>query len=185
MPTISQNLPVPAGLADGQIASATQILPLYAAMNAFVIPSTIGVFQQSFIDDTLYNQVVGTNPTKDWNFTTTQSQLKAGFYFIPFAWTGGAAPTITYRINGSAVTAANATTNAATGSGLIVVFVGAGHTATIPRPLLIFQIDDGGTFASIRANANLPAADITSFGVTCGGGTTSFNFQSVRFWSEG
>lgn len=185
MPIISQNLTVPPGLADGQTASASQILPLYNAMNAFNVPGTIGVLQQSLVDDTLYTQVVGTNPTKDWSFTTTQTQFKAGFYIIPYAWTGGAAPTITYRVNTTAVTGATATTNAATGSGLIVVFMGAGHTATIPRPLLIFQIDSGGTFATPTVTVNLAAADITSFGVTCGGGTTSFTFQHIRFWSEG
>lgn len=180
--TISQNLPVPAGLADGQTASATQILPLYTAMNAFIIPGTVGVFQQSFVDDVLYT--VANPSSKDWTFSPTQIQAKSGFYFIPFSWSGGAAPTLTYRINGSAVTAAKAITNAATGNGLIVVLVGAGHDANVPRPLMILTLDDGGTFGTTPANTNLPAADITSFGITVGG-TASFNFQHVRFWSEG
>lgn len=183
MPTISQNLSVPSGLADGQVASASQITPLYTAMNAFVIPNSLTVFQQSFVDDVLYTQVVGTNPTKDWTFTTAQLQLKAGFYIIPFSWSGGTAPTIQYRINAAASTAAAATTNAAAGSGLIVVFVGA-RRAAAARPLLIFQLDSGGTLASVPANVDLPIADISSFGVTVGGGTTTFNFQGVRFWSE-
>lgn len=180
--TISQNLPIPSGLADGQVASATQILPLYSALNAFVIPGTVGVFQQSFVDDVLYNV---TQPnSKDWSFSPTQSQNKAGFYLIPFSWSGGAAPTITYRVNGSAISAAQATTNAATGNGIAVIFCGAGHDTNVPRPMLIFQVDDGGTFKSVVPNANLPNADITSFGVTIGG-TASFNFMHVRFWSEG
>lgn len=185
MPIISQNLTVPAGLADGQTASASQILPLYSAMNAFNIPGTIGVFQQSFVDNALYTITVGGTATKDWSFSTTQTQNKAGFYLLPFEWNTGTTPAFTLRVNGAAVTAAGALTAAATGGGLLVVFMGAVHDVVVPRPLLAMSWDSGGTQRLYTSSASLPAADITSFGITATGGTTVVNFKGVRFWSEG
>jgi hypothetical protein len=180
--TISQNLPVPPGLADGQVADATQILPLYASLNAFVIPGTIGVFQQSFVDDVQYT--VATGSAKNWSFSPTQKQNKSGFYFIPFSWSGGPGPAFTYNVNGSAVTAAAATTSAATGNGIVIVFMGAGHDAIVPQSMFALQVDTGGTSKFVVPNTNLPAADITSFGIAVTG-TGTVNFMHVRFWSEG
>jgi|SRR6266850_731972 len=41
MAIISQNITVPVGLTDGSTASASQITPLYAALNNFTIPTAI------------------------------------------------------------------------------------------------------------------------------------------------
>lgn len=183
MAVISQSLSVPAGLATGQIAQASQILPLYTAMNAFVIPDSIGVFQQAFVDDTLYSLNIGATVTKDWTLTTVP-QLKAMLVMIPFDWSGGNAPTLTYRLNGSAVTAAQATTAAATGNGMILAWIG-GRTADVPRPMFLLQTDDGATNRFVFPNTNLPVADLTSFGITLGGVDGDFDFKHVRFWREG
>lgn len=185
MPIISQGLTIPAGLANGSVADAGQIIPLYNTMNSFLIPSTIGVFQQGFVDDNLYTVATGAN--QDWNVSAAQA--KSIFALFPFSWTGAAAgPTIQFRINTSIVSAAaNFTfTNTASASGLVVLFVG-GKDTDVPRPLIGLGMDTGalGTLHTVAANADLPAADTTSIGLTIGGAGNTFKFKHIRVWIEG
>jgi hypothetical protein len=153
-------------------------------MNAFVIPDTVGTFQQAYVDDILYTLTVGGTVTKDWTFTTVVTANKSLLFYLPFSWSAGNAPTLQYRMNGSAITATQATTNGATGNGMIIGFCG-GRDSDVPRSMFLFQIDDGATQKFVFPNTNLPTSDMTSFGITLGGTAGSFNFKHVRFWREG
>lgn len=190
MAVISQNLTIPAGLADGNIASASQITPLYLSLNGLVLPDSVflGTLRPSFVDDTLTTLTIGGTVTKDWSLTTYNvPQLKSLMFLVPFSWdTGtGSAPTITYRLNGGAVSGTQATGTTAAGNGMIVGFVGARDSDT-PRSMLLLQLDDQGGFRTVPATATLPAAALTSVGVTIATATTAvFRFKHVRFWGEG
>ena len=187
---ISQNLTIPAGLADGSVAEAGQILPLYTAMNSFVIPDSIGVFKQAATpDDNVTVLTIGGTVTKDW--TVVVPQLKSCFFMIPFVFSsvdGGAAGQLSYRVNGSAVTAASAGqfAVATSGAGMRVGFISA-RSSGIQRGVLIAQTDLT-SFDIIPANADLPVAAITSIGVTwtvTAGTNGAISLKHSRFWAEG
>lgn len=181
---INQGLVIPAGLADGSTAAAAQITPLYNSLNAFVLPDTVGVFQQAFVSDSLYT--VATGATQDWTLTASVSKTKALIALVSFSWSGAAAaPTFTFRMNAAAVTAAIALTNAATGNGLLRVWIGAHDTTDAPRPLHMTIIDDGGTISQTMPNADLPNVNSTSVGLTIGGAGNTFKFKYIRIWKEG
>lgn len=185
MPIISQGLTIPAGLANGSVADAGQITPLYNSLNAFNIPGTVGVFQQGFVDDVSY--AIATGTSQDWAVTAVAT--KSIFAYFPFNWsTAAAAPTIQFRLNGANVTAAaNMTmTNTANSTGLLILFIG-GRTANTLRPLIGVGMDTGatGTFRGCSANVDLTTADTTSVGLTIGGAGVGFAFQHVRIWVEG
>lgn len=181
MAIVTQNIVTPAGLATGQVAQATQITPLYAALNNFTIPDSLWSFQTAFADDALYTITVGGTVTKDW--AVPISQLKSMKAILPFFWTAGNAPTLTYRVNGAAVTAAQATTNAAGGNGMVIVTL-AGRDSNSKRGLLVTQYDDGNTQRYAFPNIDLATTDLSSFGVTVGGVAGAFNFAHVRFFRE-
>ena len=183
MPTISQSISTPAGLADGQTALAAHVTPLYNQMNAFVIPDTIGVFQQGLVNNTLYTVATGAN--QDWTIDPAVVKEKAILVVASFSWIdAAAAPTITFRMNGGAVTAAAALTNAATGNGILRVWIGAHDTTDVPRPLLM-TIADISTLSNTMANADLPTANTSTVGVTIGGAGNTFKFKYIRIWKEG
>jgi hypothetical protein len=185
VPTISQNLTVPAGLANGQTADASQVLTLYNAMNAFVIPGTIGVLQEALSDDTLYTQVVASSPTKDFTISTV-GKTKTILFTMSFSWAGASAqPSILYRINAATMATAKNTTNGASGSGVIFLVIGAHDTTDVARPLWGIQADSGGTITTVTASADLPNADTTSIGVTVAGTDATFKLKYVRAWYQG
>lgn len=182
MPTITQNLTIPAGLANGQLADANQIIPLYNSLNAFVIPDSTAVLQSSFVDDTLYALADGGTVTVDWSFAL--SPLKTIWVILPFSWAAGVAqPSITFRMNEIDVTAAVDTSNVAAGAGMAQLLIGA-HDADVPRPLMGRVTDDGGADNPVVASTDLPATDTTSVGVTIAGASTIWKFKHVRIWTE-
>lgn len=182
MPIISQNLAIPAGLANGQLADANQIIPLYNTLNAFNIPASVSVLTTSFSDDTLYTLTPTGIASVDWAFTL--SAAKTLWVILPFSWSGGGSqPTITFRMNGSAVTAAVNTTNAANGSGMAQLLIGA-HDTDVPRPLIGRVSDTAGADNKVVASADLPTPTTTSIGVTIAGTTTTWKFKHVRIWGE-
>src|SRR5437899_1840731 len=138
MAIISQGITIPAGLSDGSVASASQITPLYNALNAFIIPDSFGVFQSATAtgqSDSLFTVATGANQ----DFTVNIPKAKTILFAASFSWTGAAAaPTFIFRVNGAAVTAAASLTNTATGNGLIRVWVGGHDTTDVPRPLWMF-----------------------------------------------
>lgn len=187
MPTVSQNISVPAGLADGSVALASQITPLYAALNAFVIPASIGVLQQGFVDDNRYASTGGSQI--DWAFTTSFN--KAVLFMLPFSWTGSTnAPTFTLRANGSAATTSTGLTftNASSGDGMLAGFIGPRSTDTSRAGFVLGM--DSVTAATLKASSlssSLTTGDLTSLGVqtsSAGSGITVV-FHSVRLWQEG
>lgn len=181
---ISQNLTVPPGLAEGSVASASQITPLYNALNAFSIPDSIGTFQQAFVDDTSYS--VATGASQDWAFSVVKE--KALFFMISFSWSGAAAA-VTYalRVNGAAVTAAVPFTNTGTASGLLVGFIGGHDTTNAARSAILLGMDSG-TVATLRSqapNADLPNTDTSSLGIAVGGAGNTTVFKYIKIWKEG
>lgn len=188
MPVISQNLPIPAGLADGQVALASQITPLYNIVNAFTIPATIGVFQQGFVDDNRYQSTGGSSI--DWTFTTPFN--KSVFFMLPFQWTGSTnAPTFTLRANGASATTSTGLTftNVSSAEGIIVGFIGPRSTDTTRAGLCIgmdSNVAAGFRAASISGTA-MTTGDLTSLGflTSSAGAAITVTWKSVRFWSEG
>lgn len=182
MSVISQGISTPAGLAEGSVASASQITPLYNALNAFVIPDTIGAFQVALADTTLHS--VATGSSFDWSFTV--SKEKAIFFIIPFSWSGGASPTFAFRVNGAASASTITAAAVAAGNGIFVGFMG-GHDATdVLRPLLLFQIDSNAvTLRAAQPNTDLPNTDTTSIGFTIGAAGVTVKFKYALFIKEG
>jgi hypothetical protein len=152
-------------------------------MNAFVIPASIGVFQQAFVDDTLYT--VATGSSQDW--TVSVLQTKAIWFLVSFSWSGGNSPTYTFRLNGTEVAAALTMNNSSTGSGLIAGFIGGHDTTDVARPgfLIAMDFNATGTLRAAAVNADLPDADTTSVGFAVGGSGNTSKFKYVRVWSEG
>ena len=189
MPVISQNLTIPQGLVDGQVAHASHVIPLYNALNAFNIPSTVGVWQISLVDDTLTTLVLGGVVTKDYAISSVP-QLKSIQFYIPFSFNTLAASnlTFTFRVNASGVTTATANVASATsGNGIIWGFIGAHDTTDMPRPFYVSENNDTTPGITMFApNANLADAPITSIGLTVGGAATgNIKLKHARFWSEG
>jgi hypothetical protein len=186
---ISQNLTVPAGLADGSTATAGQILPLYAALNNFVLPDGVSGFIMPTVDDTGHILTIGGTVTKDW--TVNIPQLRSVLFMIPFTYasvTGSEAGRITYRVNGAAVTnpAFGQLSTAVSGAGIVVGFIGP-RSAGMVNGFVVLQTD-GGTFKVVATSSDLPAADIASIGVTftvTAGSTGTITFKHARFWREG
>jgi hypothetical protein len=183
VPIITQNLPIPAGLANGSVADASQVVTLYNTFNAMNIPGTIGVFQQGFVDDSLYT--VATGASKDWSVSVVAT--KSIIAMVPFSWSGAtAAPTLIWRVNATNVTAASTFANVGTGNGLALLFVG-GHDTDVARPLIAAAMDTNtlGTLVTQTANVDLPTATTSSVGLLVGGAGNTFKFKHVRFWIEG
>jgi hypothetical protein len=180
--TISQGLTIPPGLSTDSIAEASHITPLYHALNAFVLPSTIGAFQEGLVDNNLYT--VATGSSQDW--TVAALATKAVIAMIPWSWAGGASPTLIFRVNGTAITSALTASATATGSGLILLFLG-GHDVDVPRSFIALELDTGAvtTLRPMAANADLPTADTTTIGVTVGAAGVTAKFKFVRFWTQG
>lgn len=184
--TISQNIVIPAGLASGQTAQASHVIPLYNALNAFLIPDTVGVFQQALIDDALTTLTIGGTVTKDYSFTVVKT--KAILWVVSFTWaTSGATlqPNLIFRVNAAAVTAAQLLTSAASGGGFIRVWIGPHDTTDVPRPMLV-TIGDGTSVFNVMPNADLPNVDTSSVGITFGNATAgSIKLKYFRAWREG
>lgn len=195
MPTISQGLSVPAGLADGQVALASQITPLYNSLNAFIIPATVGVFQQGFVDNNKYTSTGGS--TIDWSFTNAAN--KAVIFLAPFAWSGATAATaiqFTPRINAASATTSTGLTFAfaSSGQGLIAGFIGPRSTDIQLGGFYIGTEASTGVVANTLRVAGLSTgglgtstADVTSLGflTSTAGAAVTFTFSGVRFWIEG
>lgn len=182
MSTISQGLSIPAGLVEGSIASASQITPLYNALNAFVIPDSIGAFQVALADTALHSVPTGSN--FDWSLTV--SKEKAIFFIIPYSWSGGASPTFTLRVNGASSASTITGAAVAAGNGIFVGFMG-GHDGTdVLRPLLLFQIDSNAvTLRTAQPNTDLPNTDTTSIGFAVGAAGVTAKFKYALFIKEG
>lgn len=180
--TISQNLSIPATLSTDSVAAATDIIPLYQALNNFVIPSTLGAFQNGLVDNNLYT--VATGSSQDWSVSALATKSVIGM--IPFSWSGGSSPTFTFRMNGAAVTAALTATATSASSGIIWLFIG-GHDADVPRPFVALELDTGATttLRVIAANADLPTADTTTIGIAVAASAVIAKFKFVRFWVQG
>lgn len=187
MPIISQGISVPPGLADGQVALASQITPLYAALNALNIPGTIGVWQQGLVDDNRYASTGGSQV--DWAFATPFN--KTVMFVLPFSWTGSTnAPTFTLRANAAAATTSTGLTftNTSSADGMLAGFIGPRSTDTVRSGFALGM--DSATAASLKASSlsvALTTGDLTSLGVqtsSAGSGITVV-WHSVRFWQEG
>lgn len=185
MAVISQGMTLPGNVATAETIQATDVSALYAKMNAFTIPDTIGVWQQGIVDTTLYTVATGVN--QDW--TVTVAKEKAIQLMVSFAWSGAAAaPTLTFRLNAAAVTAAVTFAGAtATGNGLLRAWIGGHDTTDVPRPAIWEVIESNATTAQqvIMPNANLPNVDTTSIGVAIGGAGNTFKFKYLKIWKEG
>jgi len=186
MPTISQGIPVPATLATGQIAQAADVVTLYNSLNAFVIPSSVGVFQQGNISDTAITLTIGGTVNQD--YTISAANNKTLLVLLTFNWsTSGATltPALTLRVNGAAVSAAQTLNASAAQSGMLFAFIGP-HDANAAQTVLAWTIDSGGTSNRFGANANLPTATTTSVGVTFSNATAgTLILQHARIWQEG
>jgi hypothetical protein len=188
MPVISQGLTIPTGLQDGQVADASHVIPLYNALNAFNIPSTIGVFQVALADDTLYTLNMASTPTKDFTVTTVP-QLKSILYYIPFSWNTlpAASLFVQLRVNGSAVTLASVNfASVVAGNGIAYGFIN-GHDADMPRSFYCIIMNDTNTNVTVaQPNADLAASSITSIGIAFSGSATgNVKLKHARFWNEG
>ena len=101
MPTISQSLSIPAALANGQVADATQVITLYNAMNAFVIPATVGGFQQALA--TTGTTTILTGASSD--FSLSAAKDKAIIAVMSFNWVGSTSAAVQFRLNAATITA--------------------------------------------------------------------------------
>lgn len=186
---ISQNLTIPAGLADGSTAKSGHVIPLYNALNAFVLPDVISGFSPSTADDTLYTLAIGGTVTHDYSVTVPQ--LRSALVMLPFTYNtvaGSQTGRLVVRINGTAVTstASGTLTTTPSGNGMMVLFVS--PRSTDIRRGLVGLIVDQSLVRTFTANADIPATDITSIGIEWsvdGGSTGNLLLKHARFWREG
>ncbi len=180
MPTISQNLAVPAGLISGGVISATHITPVYTALNAFNIPSTVGGFQQAFVETT--TDTIAAGGSKDYTIAVTKD--KALIIVMSFNWLV-TAPQIQFRLNAGTITAATAVGTASSGAGIIFGLI-AGHDATFQKPAVFFVMpDDGNGLKSIAANTTLPNVDYSSVGVFATVATATLSVAYKAIFNQG
>lgn len=187
MTVISQGLTLPGNVVTGGTIQSADVATLYAAMNAFTIPGTIGVWQQGFVDNNKYS--VPSGSVLDWAFASTPQ--KAMMFQIPFSWTGStSAQPINIRYNTTAVTTSTAfqTTNAASGEGMIMGFMGSRSTDQT-KVLMAVLMDNGAptTWRPVFSTINLSTQDASSLGIAfstaAASGTAVIN--GVRIWVEG
>lgn len=183
--TISQGLTLPSNVQTGGTIQASDVATLYQAMNAFVIPGTIGTWQQGLVDNNRY-QSTGTG-TIAWGFTTPAA--KSIFFWLPFTWSGSTGvSTFTLTLNGLAATSSTGLSyaNASSGEGIAVGFIGPRST-DVSRSGMILGMDTVNTTLKASNISNTTTTgDITSVGfVTSTGSGTTFVFNGVRFWTEG
>ena len=165
MPIISQGLVIPAGLADGQVAAATQVITLYNTMNAFNIPSTVGGFQQVLVDTA--TTTILTGASSDFNLTATKD--KTIIAVMSFNWVGSTSAAVQFRLNAGTITASTVVATATTGAGTIFGVIG-GHDGTFQYPVLfLVSPNDGSAVKLMSANTTLPNADTTSLGIAVAG----------------
>ncbi len=179
MPTIiSQGLTVPSGLANGQVADASQISPLYNALNNFSLPDSIGAFQLAF-DSGTTAYPISTGSSQDWSFDAVAATKVV---IATFGYNNtGTTPTFVFRVNGIAVTSALNLQTAGVGMFLIVI---GGHDSTVAtRSFWAIGIDNA--IRTALPSADLSDTDTTSIGVTLGAAGTTANFKYVKVWKQG
>ncbi len=188
MPVISQNLSLPGNVVTGGTIQASDVATLYAAMNAFTIPSNLGVWTQGFVDNNVYT-ATGGGGAVDFSFASAAN--KAIFFMVPFSYTAAtASPGLILRVNGAdASTQTMSFANVSSANGLVVGFIGP-HSTDVDRAAFMLGMDDRTAAATLRtaaATVTLTTADRTSVGFTASTGSpaSTFKFKSVRFWLEG
>ena len=180
-PTISQNLAVPAALVAGGAISATHITPLFTAMNAFNIPSTVGGLQQALVDTVATTIATGASA----DFTITATKDKAILAVMSFTWLGSTSAALQFRLNTTSITASTVVATATTGGGLIFAAIG-GHDATFLHPaLFLIAPNDGSAVKLVAANTTLPNADYTSLGVAVAGAGATVNIAYKLVLNQG
>lgn len=182
--TISQGMSIPATLAPGQVAIAQDVINLYNQMNAFIIPSTIGVFQQGAVSDTNIALTIGGTVTND--LVVSVVNTKSILVLVSMDWSGlTGVGSIQLRMNGAAVIDPQFFTNQGSGSGIFWVWIGP-HDSNSKRPLIGWTMDSAGTRSQFGATSDLPNATTTSVGFTFGNAPAGvLNLRHTRIWVEG
>lgn len=181
MPTISQGLVVPPGLANGQVADAGQITPLYSSLNSFFIPDNLIDFYSLLKDDAAHAISVGGTDTYDAAVSTIPA-ARCLIVIATFSWTSGNAPSLVYRMNMTDVTDPITTTDAATGSGMTILFYG--PRSPLGSSLIGLQADSATTFQTILTNPATPVTPTTSIGFKVDGTAADMVIQNIRIWAE-
>jgi len=185
MPIISQNLTLPANVVTGGTIQASDVSTLYQALNAFNLPGTVGVWQQTVVDNNRY-QSTGTG-TIDWAFTNPAN--KSILFMTPFSWTGSTgASTFTFRINGASATSSTGLSffNATSGEGITVGFLGPRSTDVTRGGFVLGMGAQVTTLLASNISTPQSTSDTTSIGfVTSTGTGATFVFNGIRIWTEG
>jgi len=186
MPIITQGLAIPPGLANGQIADATQITPLYNSLNAFNFPDGFVVFQDLLADNTTTALATGGPTTKDWAIGST-STIHAFFFILPYTFANNTNNDMqfTFRANAQAFAGPLSLPNVASSQGLIWIFVGPRNNNFTPYPIFGAKTDISGPVSLFAGSgAGVPNAALTTVGISLSGTAGNASFSGVRVWSE-
>lgn len=181
MATISQGIATPSGLASGQIADANQITPLYAALNAFIIPDNLLPLQVALVDNSTTSLDVSVTTTKDWALTT-QIPITSYFYIVfPFGYfnNNNNDLTLTYRLNGFDMTAGQVISGFA-GPASAMTWVLGGPMEVSGGTLLGIQGPANSTIRTFTNNTSIAISPITTVGIRVSGTAGNITVQDVR-----
>lgn len=181
---ITQSLPIPAGLANGQIADAGQITPLFNSLNAFNIPDELIPFKTYLQDLTTNTLTIGGTVIQD--YTVAIPAAKVFFYLMSYSVSGntGLDMAVTLRKNGVAITAAHPLI-AGAGPFVASLFAIVPAVASANGGLIaVTSAGVGGLPTWFTQNTGYATVDTTDLGISITGTAGVLVINTMRVWAQ-